>query len=383
MNRTEKMAEIKTKIIADETRIAVIGGDARQLAAAAELSNAGFAVSLGGFGSLCGGGPGLDSALCTAAFGQKDVCPHLLPLFSGRVRIGATAAEAAEGAELLLLPIPLSRDGKTLLCPYSTKGELLQTGEYSPKGKLSPTGETITPETVGGILERQKTVQAVIGGGFSGASGEPFAAAVSRSGAAVCDILASEEFAAANAASTAEGVAAAVMAVLPVTVSGCRAHVIGYGRTGKALARLLRGMGAEVTVYARREEVRKEADREGYLALPTELLDGKYGAALPYPLSSAAVVFNTVPVLLIGEPEIRRIADDCAAFSAPPPLLADIASLPGGIDKDAAASAGIRVLHELAIPGRAAPVSAGAAVARYVRGVIENFKTSGKEKEWK
>ncbi len=60
------------------------------------------------------------------------------------------------------------------------------------------------------------------------------------------------------------------------------AGVIGYGRIGKETARMLRALGAAVTVYVRRAAAKEEAERDGFravllsegLPLPEDLLFG-------------------------------------------------------------------------------------------------------------
>ena len=47
-----------------------------------------------------------------------------------------------------------------------------------------------------------------------------------------------------NAIPTAEGALAIAMNELPITLNGAKACVLGYGRIGKVLARLLKAMGA-------------------------------------------------------------------------------------------------------------------------------------------
>lgn len=64
-----------------------------------------------------------------------------------------------------------------------------------------------------------------------------------------------------------------------------RAAVLGYGRIGKETARMLRALGATVTVYARREAVVRKAERAG---LHARLLTERQALSEP-------LVFGTVP----------------------------------------------------------------------------------------
>ena len=84
-----------------------------------------------------------------------------------------------------------------------------------------------------------------------GSSSLPVLAA--EAGVRLVDYYSREELSVYNSVPTAEGAIAIAMNELPVTISGCSAQVIGYGRVGRTLAAALRGLGASVTVYARRE----------------------------------------------------------------------------------------------------------------------------------
>jgi dipicolinate synthase subunit A len=68
-----------------------------------------------------------------------------------------------------------------------------------------------------------------------------------------------------------------------------RAAVLGFGRIGKETARMLRALGADVTVYARRDATCEAAKREGLRArllsdsdeIPCDLLFGTVPAPAP------------------------------------------------------------------------------------------------------
>jgi dipicolinate synthase subunit A len=52
-------------------------------------------------------------------------------------------------------------------------------------------------------------------------------------------------------------------------------------------------------------------------------------------------------------------------------VLIDLASAPGGVDAEAAANLGIRVIFALSLPGKYAPVSAGHIIAQTVLSCLE------------
>ena len=164
------------------------------------------------------------------------------------------------------------------------------------------------------------------------------------------DYFAREELAVLNAIPTAEGAIQIAMEELPITLHDARVLVVGCGRLGKALAPRLRALGARVWVSARRYEQRAAAESMG---LGSEGVDH-----LPDWLCSYDLVFNTVPARILGVEELAALKEGA--------LVIDLASRPGGVDMDAAAALGVRVIWALSLPGKVAPVTAG----RYIKDTI-------------
>lgn len=180
-----------------------------------------------------------------------------------------------------------------------------------------------------------------------GRPGPAIQAAVAAAGGRCYDILADAAFAEANAWPTAEGAVLRAQQLDRQVVGGRPAAVLGYGRCGRALVRLLQGFGCPVTVVARREEARREAAATGAVAVPP--------ARLVEVLAAVELVFNTVPALLLGDAELAALR--------PGALVVDIASHPGGVDWAAARRRGVRAHLELGLPARFFPVTAGRILA--------------------
>ncbi|MDY3279836.1 MAG: NAD(P)-dependent oxidoreductase [Eubacteriales bacterium] len=160
-------------------------------------------------------------------------------------------------------------------------------------------------------------------------------------------VLADEDYICRNAALSAEGAVYAAMHAADFALGQAHCLVIGYGRIGQALTAMLRGLGARVTVAARRRESR-EAAGEGSIDLP------QLHEALP----EMDVVFNTVPALVLGRELLARVK--------PHALLIELASAPYGIDGPAAREMGLRAWTEGGVPGRYCPQSAAALLLDYV-----------------
>lgn len=155
------------------------------------------------------------------------------------------------------------------------------------------------------------------------------------------DLLRDEEFLAQNAAITAHCAAVLAMEQLPITLDGCPALVIGWGRIGKCLAKLLHALGAAVTVAARSSRDRAMLTALGYPSIP---VDGIMAA-------DYRLIINTVPAPVLG----AEFAGDA--------LQLDLASSPGILSPQA--------IHARGLPGRFAPESAGILIARTILRYLE------------
>lgn len=160
-----------------------------------------------------------------------------------------------------------------------------------------------------------------------------------RRGIRYLDFMEDEVVAQENAVATAEGAIAELTNHSPYNIEGAKILVTGYGNCGKAIAKKLRGLGARVTVLARRREVRKQAKEDGFYAV-----DFAFG---PEEAMGAAMLVNTVPAPVVTRVIIKELPRDA--------YILDIASKPGGTDFACAKEFGIRADLVLGIPGKYAP----------------------------
>ena len=147
------------------------------------------------------------------------------------------------------------------------------------------------------------------------------------------DLLETESYIAKNAAITAHCAIKLALQHLPRTLASCPVLVIGWGRIGKCLSRLLRTLGSDITVAARKETDRAMLEALGYKAInATQIHPEEY-----------RVIFNTAPQLLLP---------DCPGTA----LKIDLASKPGITGAD--------VIWARGLPNRDAPESSGALIAQ-------------------
>ncbi|HHY47362.1 MAG TPA: dipicolinate synthase subunit DpsA [Firmicutes bacterium] len=164
-----------------------------------------------------------------------------------------------------------------------------------------------------------------------------------------------DEIAIANSIPTAEGAVQIAMEELPITIHGSNSFVMGFGRVGITMARVLIGLGAHTYVVARNPAQLARAEEMGAVAI--SMADIKEYIGL------ADVVFNTIPYIVLTEDILK-----CMKAGS---LIIDLASDPGGTDFDAAAKLGIRAILALGLPGKVAPRTAGQILVRTVPGLIQ------------
>lgn len=151
-----------------------------------------------------------------------------------------------------------------------------------------------------------------------------------------------------NAVATAEGAIAEAVLAMPGNLENSKCLVLGYGICGKVIAKKLKLLSEEVTVMARREEVRREAVQMGMKVLPMfcELNE------LP---DHYRLVINTIPSMVLDRKALGMLSEDA--------VIIDIASNPGGTDFKAAGEMGIAAKLCLGIPGKYAPKRSGEILA--------------------
>ena len=213
----------------------------------------------------------------------------------------------------LILPLPASRDGKTVNMPLCAGTLPLDTLK-----ELLPAGQTV----------------------FGGMLSEHIRAQLTAVGAQVIDYY-DDEVIVQNARLTAVGAMRVLSDMTDTPPARLCIAVTGFGRVGTAVAAELQTHGCTVTVAARRAEARADAQKAGCKACTIE--------ALRENLSDFDIVVNTVPA---------RIFSAEAFKNAPNVQYMELASAPYGMDLEAAKAFGVTAVNAQSLPGKYLPYEA-------------------------
>lgn len=208
--------------------ICFIGGDRRSVSAALFLKSKGFSVSVLGLKT--------DEPLAEYTDLQ----------------------EAVLQSDIIVLPLPLTRDNITVNAPLCNESYYLNDiVKYKPKFIF------------GGIIKGS------------------FKDNLKKSGIRHRDYYDSEYLTVKNAVLTAEAALAIAITESNGSIYGSKSVVIGYGRIGKQLAKYLKALGSEVTATSRSEGTLATIEADGIKPIRTDICK--------YACIDADYVFNTVP----------------------------------------------------------------------------------------
>lgn len=157
-----------------------------------------------------------------------------------------------------------------------------------------------------------------------------------------------------NAIPTAEGAIKIAIESTPYMLFESRILVIGFGRVGKILADRLKGLGCQVTVSARKEADFALCRALGYGTVNTNTLNT---ASLCY-----NIIFNTVDAEVLSEAALKQCKCD---------LLIELSSL-GGFSFDTANKYGITAIKAPSLPALYAPQTAAEILAETIINIIRS-----------
>lgn len=284
-----------------QTQIAIVGGDRRELYLAEFLAKTGYGIRLCGYEKY----PNLPGV------------NHQDPL------------QAIEGVQAVILPLAGIKEDYTPNCPFSEQPPLLDSKFFAALSEGTPVFIGWARE---GLRALAKAVQLV-------------------------EVAGDDELAILNSIPTAEGAIAIAMEGTDVTIHGSSALVIGFGRCGISLARMLGGIGARVTVAARKATDFARAFEMGFNSCHLDDLMEN--------IDTIEFIFNTVPAFILND-KILANAHECK-------IIVDIASGRGGTDFEFCKANNIPAVLAPGLPGKVAPVTAGKILARVYPRFLQQY----------
>ncbi|MBR3249149.1 MAG: dipicolinate synthase subunit DpsA [Clostridia bacterium] len=229
---------------------------------------------------------------------------------------------AVKKSEVIIGPIPFSKDGENV---YTEDGEdkiPIKVLMQNAKGKTLIAG-AISKE----IYDIAQTYDVI-----------------------VKDLMQSESLAVLNTIATAEGTVEIAIRRTQKIIHGSKVLILGFGRVAKVVADKFAKLSADVTCAARKQEAFAWIEASGYkVANINELGDN---------LKEYDIIINTPPTLILNRNKLKMIKKDC--------LVIDLASRPGGVDRDAAKELDINFEWALALPGKVAPLTAAEHIKRTI-----------------
>jgi len=232
---------------------------------------------------------------------------------------------AVSDAELIICPIPFSRDGKRVYSPLSNNEiNILE------------------------LLKKAKFKRIV-----AGSISKEFIETAKKNNVELTDIMKCENLTVYNTIATAEGAIKIAIEKTQINIHGSKVLILGFGRVAKTTAEKFSALNADVTCAARKEEDFAWMEVYGYKNVNINKLDEN--------LSQYDIIINTVPTVILTKDRLKHISKDS--------LIIDLASKPGGIDFATAEKFELNYEWALALPGKISPLTS----AEYIKRIIDKI----------
>ena len=235
--------------------------------------------------------------------------------------------EAIQFADIAIGPIPFSSNGVEINTPFSNKKITVRECMHAINAKVLIAGN-LAPEVY--ELANDEYVE-------------------------IIDIMKREELAVLNTIATAEGAIEIAIANTSKILHGSEVLVVGFGRVGKVLSRKLAALSVKVTCADKKDAELAWIKAFGYEEVNINSLDKN--------LEKYDIIINTVPALILTKERLQYIKKDC--------LLIDLASNPGGIDREEAKKRKLKLIWALALPGKVAPDTTAEFIKRTLYNIIK------------
>lgn len=223
----------------------------------------------------------------------------------------STLEEVVQDTDIVLGPIPFSKEEGYLHMPFKKEK-----------------------------MEIDKFFKAISGKKlYVGSISEKWNQEASKYQIEVVDLMEQEELAIFNTIATAEGAIQLAMENTECVIQDCKVLILGFGRVGKMVANKFSKMGAVVYVAARKKEQLAWIQAEGYVPILFEERGNR--------ISEMDIICNTIPTIVLYENHLKKIRKES--------ILIELASAPGGIEKDIEKKLKINYILAQGLPGKVAP----------------------------
>ena len=230
--------------------------------------------------------------------------------------------ELVYNTDILIAPIPFSKNGVDLFMPFSDNKITIQK-----------------------IIDKMKSKKIV-----AGSIKNDTIKIAEDNAVTIIDIMKNESLAILNTIATAEGTIELIISNTDKILQEQKILVLGFGRVGKTLAYKLRLLDSNLTVASINSEELAWVRVYGYIPKDLYKLGEEY--------TDFDVIINTIPSLILNKEKIDFLKKDV--------LVIDLASEPGGVDKEYIKEKNIKYIHALALPGKVAPYTS----AKFIKEVI-------------
>ena len=233
-----------------------------------------------------------------------------------------------EDVEVVVGPIPFSRDSLSVNSTFVESKILIKELLEKMKGKIL---------IAGNISEDVKKLAKIYN-------------------IEVIDVMKSEKLAVLNTIATAEGTIELMIANTDTIIFDSNVLILGFGRVAKTLANRLEGLVKSIICASKEDDELAWIEVYGYEKL--DLNDFVKCQETKKCLENYNVIINTIPSMIFDAEKLQYVNKEV--------LLIDLASNPGGIDKEETKKQGLKLIHALGLPGKVAPKSS----AKFIKDII-------------
>ncbi len=243
----------------------------------------------------------------------------------------ASITELVGSSEIIIGPQPMMNDQENISAPFAE--------EKIPIDEL--------------IAEMSNKNKTFLAGKISESVEEKLKAGNIKS----IDLLKREELVVLNTIATAEGTIQIAMENTQKTIHGSNILIMGFGRVGKVLAKMLDGIGAKVSCEARKNSDIAWIKAYGYNPIHLSELEKVLG--------DYDIIINTIPFQILDEERLKYVKKECTIL--------DLSSTPGGVDRNAARRMGLKLIWALSLPGKVAPMTSAEFIKETLNHILKEL----------